>query len=67
MGDELVSRAAHLVGVTVAGEVEGPGQCRTVDRRHRDGSAPVRPRAARRRGIELLDDGEEIGEELSLL
>jgi hypothetical protein len=51
MGDELVARAAQLVGVTVAGEIEGPGQGGTVDLGR----------------IELLDNGEEVGEKPSLL
>jgi hypothetical protein len=67
MGDELVTGAAHLVGVAVAGKIEGAGQGGSVDGRHRDGSAAVRPGVACWRRIELLDDSEKIGEELSLL
>jgi hypothetical protein len=51
VGDELVTGATQLVGVTIAGEVEGA--------RHR---GPVDVDR-----VELLDDREEIGEKLSLL
>jgi hypothetical protein len=51
VGDELVARAAQLVGMTVTGEVEGPRQSRSVDLNR----------------VELLDHGEEVGEELTLL
>jgi len=67
MGDELVAGAAHLVGVAITGEIEGAHQGGAVDRRHRDSSAAVRSGIADRRRIELLDDSEEVGEELSLL
>jgi hypothetical protein len=52
MGDELIAGPANLVGMAVAGELEGPRDGLTVDLRRR---------------VELLDDGEEVGEELSLL
>ncbi|HMB54547.1 MAG TPA: hypothetical protein VKU40_14620, partial [Thermoanaerobaculia bacterium] len=52
VGDELVAGAAQLVGVAVAGEIEGAGERLAVDLGRR---------------VELLDYGEEIGEELLLL
>jgi hypothetical protein len=52
VGDELVARAAQLVGVTLASEVEGVGDRVAVD-------------CGRR--VELLDHGEEVGEELAPL
>jgi hypothetical protein len=67
MGDELIAGAAHLVGMAVAGKIEGARQGGAVDRRHRDGSATIRPGVAHRRRIELLDHSEQIGEKLSLL
>jgi hypothetical protein len=50
--------------VPLEGEVEGPLDPGAVDRRDRDGGAAVA--VARRRGsrVELLDHGEEVGEEL---
>ena len=57
MGDELVAGAPQLVGVAIAGEVEGPRDRRAVDRyrggRGAFGTIAVRPR----RGVELLDHG----------
>ncbi len=67
VGDELVAGAAQLVGVAVAGEVEGAGHRGAVDRGHGDdgggavavGSAAI---GAGRR-VELLDNREEVVEE----
>jgi hypothetical protein len=53
MGDELVAGATQLVGVALAGELEGVGDRLAVD-----------PRASLDRGVELLDDGEEIAQQL---
>ncbi len=39
VGDELIARVAPLVSVPVAGEVEGPLDLGTVDRRHRQGGS----------------------------
>ena len=71
VGDELVARAAQLVGVAVAGEVEGAGRGRRgrsppARRRRRRCSRPSPSASALSPGgrIELLDHGEEIGEEL---
>ena len=63
VGDELVARAAQLVGVAVAGEVEGVCHRGTVDGRDRGGGLAVGGGLARGRGVELLDHGEEVGEE----
>jgi hypothetical protein len=52
VGDELVAGVAPLIGVVVAGEIEGVTERGAIDFRRR---------------IELLDHGEEIGEELALL
>src|SRR4029077_2460015 len=63
VGDELVSRVAHLVGVALAGELEGALDGGAVDRRDRN-RGPARTCAVfTRRGVELLDHGKEIGEE----
>jgi len=74
VGDELVAGVAQLVGVAVAGELEGVADRRAVDRRQGDGG--VAPRAVDAPGavaaggtvlgrgrVELLDDREEVGEE----
>jgi len=50
--DELVTGATQLVSMAIAGKVEGVGQRRPFDTGRR---------------VELLDHGEEIGEELALL
>jgi hypothetical protein len=65
VGDELVAGAAQLIGVPVAGEVEGARQRLAIDRRDRDRGAAVGVGYGRR--VELLDHGEEIGEKLALL
>ncbi len=68
VGDELVSRLAHLIRMPFAGEVKSVLDRGTVDRRHRDrGAAPVAigNGFAARRGVKLLDHGKEIGEELA--
>jgi hypothetical protein len=52
VGDELISRTAHLIAMAVAGEVEGVSQRGAIDFGRR---------------VELLDHGEEVGEELALL
>jgi len=52
VGDELVARVPQLIGVAIAGEVEGVGQGGAIDLGRR---------------VELLDDREEIGEELLVL
>jgi len=68
VGDELVAGATQLVSVAVAGEIEGARQRGTVDRRDRDRStATVGAGIVLGSGIELLDYGKEIGEELPLL
>jgi hypothetical protein len=51
VGDELVAGAAQLVGVALAGELEGVRDSLAIDLFRR---------------VELLDDGEEVGEELAV-
>jgi hypothetical protein len=67
VGNELIAGVAKLVGVTVAGEIEGVLDRDPVDRRNRDGNAAaiaicgsLRPS----RGVKLLDYGKEISQEL---
>jgi hypothetical protein len=66
VGDELVAGVAQLVGVTVAGEVEGVLDRDAVDRGDRDGDAAVTVggSVSAARGVELLDYGIEISQEL---
>jgi hypothetical protein len=67
VGDELVAGVAQLVGVTVAGKVEGVLDRDAVDRGNRDGdtaATPVCGIAGAARGVELLDDGKEVSQEL---
>jgi hypothetical protein len=64
VGDELVAGVTQLVGMALAGEVEGALERGAVDRRHRQrGGAGAMAVFARRR-VELLDHGKEVGEEL---
>src|SRR6185369_3617643 len=73
VGDELVAGVAALVGVAVAGELEGLLDPLAVDRRHRDrgagaaGQRPVAVAVFARGGVELLDHRNEIGQELLVL
>jgi hypothetical protein len=69
MGDEFVARAPHLVGVAIAGELEGPLERSAIYRRNRQGrsTAAIAVLDARLRRVELLDDREEIGEQLLVL
>jgi hypothetical protein len=70
VGDELIAGIADLISVALAGEVESALDGGAVDRRRRHrGSTAVgrgRPVFARRR-VELLDHGEEVGEELAAI
>jgi hypothetical protein len=54
--------------VALAGELEGTGDSVAVDRHRRKGGVAVAPAGAvfARRGVELFDHGEEVGEELAL-
>jgi len=53
---------AHLVGVPIAGEIEGTRNRAAVDYLGSGGEIAVRSaRLSAGRGIELLDHGEEIG------
>ena len=67
MGDELVAGAAQLVGVAVAGEVEGAPDRLAVDRRGGQRRVAVAAGALGGRRVELLDHGEEVAEELVLI
>ena len=68
VGDELVAGVALLVGVPLAGEVEGPLDLVAVDRRHRHrGTAEGRRSRLVMRGVELLDDREQVAEQLFAL
>jgi hypothetical protein len=69
MGDELVAGVALLVGVTLAGEVEGAGDLVAIDRRDRDRGAceGARGPVLVRYRVELLDDREQVAEQLSAL
>ena len=71
MGDELVAGAPQLVGVALAGELEGVGNRVAVDlglgrsvgaRGGGDGNRAI----LLRRRVKLLDNREEIAEELSV-
>ena len=53
--------------MALAGEVEGPLDRGTIDRRHRQGGAAGDVPVLCGRGVELLDDGEEIGQQLAVL
>jgi hypothetical protein len=67
VGDELVAGATQLVGMAVAGELEGTGDRGPVDRRQRNLDLTVAGVAVLTgRSIELLDDGKEVGEQLLL-
>jgi hypothetical protein len=67
VGDELVAGVAQLVGVAVAGEIEGVLDRDAIDRGNRDGdtaAVAIRGIARPGRGVELLDYGKEISQEL---
>jgi hypothetical protein len=66
VGDELIAGVAQLVGVAVAGEVEGVLDRDAVDRGNRNGNAAVAVGSSvrARRGVELLNYGIEISQEL---
>jgi hypothetical protein len=67
VGDELIAGVTQLVGVSVAGEVEGVLDRDAVDRRNRNGNAAavtIAGIARASRGVELLDYGKEISQEL---
>jgi hypothetical protein len=66
VGDELIAGVAQLVGVAVTGEIEGVLDRDAIDRIDGDGDAAlavcssIRPSG----GIELLNYGKEISQEL---
>jgi hypothetical protein len=67
MSDELVAGMAQLVGMPIAGEVEGVLDRDPIDRCDRDRDAAaiaIRARVRAGRGVELLDYGKEISQEL---
>jgi RNase adaptor protein for sRNA GlmZ degradation len=68
MGDELVARVPQLIGMAVAGKVEGVLDRDAIDRGDRDGHAAVTvaigSTVGAGRGVELLEDGKEISQEL---
>jgi hypothetical protein len=66
VGDELIAGVAQLVGVTIAGEIEGVLDRDAIDRIDGDGNAAVSVRSpfGASRGVELLDYGKEISQEL---
>jgi len=68
MGDELITGVPQLISVAVAGEIEGVLDRNAVDRVNRDGDVAAvtvgSSISARRRGVELLNDGKEISQEL---
>jgi hypothetical protein len=67
MGDELIAGVAQLVGVAIAGEIEGVLDRDAIDRRNRDSNAAavsVDGIARAGRGVELLDYGIQISQEL---
>jgi hypothetical protein len=63
VGDELIAGVAQLVGVAVAGEVEGVLDRDAIDRGDRDCNAAA-VAVGSGRGVELLDYGKEISQEL---
>jgi len=66
VGDELIAGVAQLIGMPIAGEIEGVLDRDAIDRGDRDGDAApaVGSTVGTGRGIELLDDGKEISQEL---
>jgi threonine/homoserine efflux transporter RhtA len=70
VGNEFITGAAHLVGVAIAGEIEGPLERGAIDRRNRKGRGVTVAIAVFGLWIgrvELLHHGEEIGEQLLVL
>jgi hypothetical protein len=70
VGDELVARVPQLVGMVIAGKIEGALERGPVDLKDRRRGISVAARDATvavalgdRRGVELLDYGKEIGQE----
>jgi hypothetical protein len=65
VGDELIAGVAQLIGVTIAGKIEGVLDRDAIDRGDRDSdAAPAIGSTIRTGGVELLNDGKEIGQEL---
>jgi hypothetical protein len=57
---------AQLIGVAITGEVEGVLDRDAIDRGDRDGDAAIAVDSSigAGRGVELLEDGKEISQEL---
>jgi hypothetical protein len=66
VGNELIAGVPQLIGVAVAGEIEGMLDRDAIDRSNRDGDSPIASGSSigTGRGVELLDDGKEISQEL---
>jgi hypothetical protein len=67
VGDEFVTAVALLVPVVSAGELEGAGDLVAIDRRDGNRGAGQRRVLLLVRGVELLDDREQIAEKLLVL
>ncbi|HUC06936.1 MAG TPA: hypothetical protein VMR96_02510 [Solirubrobacterales bacterium] len=67
MGDELIAGVPQLVSVAIAGEIEGVLDRDAIDRGDRDSdvaAVTVGSPVPARRGVELLNYGKEISQEL---
>jgi hypothetical protein len=65
VSDELIAGVAQLVGVAVAGEIEGVLDRDAIDRRDRNSDTALAVGSTiGAGGVELLDDGKEISQEL---
>jgi hypothetical protein len=67
MGDEFIAGVPLLVAVVITGEFEGLLHLVAVDRRDRHRGAAERARSLLVRGVELLDDREQVAEQLLAL
>jgi hypothetical protein len=66
VGDELIAGVPQLIGVAVAGEIEGVLDRDAIDRIDRDGDGAIAIGSSIGTGrrVELLNDGKEISQEL---
>jgi hypothetical protein len=66
VGDELVAGVPQLIGMAVAGKIEGVLDRDPIDRgdRNSDAALAIGSTVGAGRGVELLDDGKEISQEL---
>jgi hypothetical protein len=67
VGDELIAGVAQLVGVAVASEIKSTLDRGSVDRGSDQHGATGTVAVRARRRVELLDNGEEIGEKLAAI